>query len=115
MKTSSNDALSKDKIIDSVEVLDDGFVAGKYALNSFIYIWHVQHSIGGVQPELRTIDIIPIYKLVWCETDNYYMEISANYGKPLILNGYILKNLALILNSFFSFRFGLINLWRCIW
>lgn len=121
LNTNSNNLQSKDKIIDSIEILDDGFVAGKYALDSFIYIWHVQHSIGGVQAESRTIDIIPFYKLMWCETDNYYMEISANYGKALIFNLFLV--LLLWLNYFktffllvllnFSFQFLGLGLLTC--
>lgn len=76
---------SEDKIVDSIEVLDDGYLAAKYALHSYIYIWHAQHSVAEVNKESRVLEIVPLYKLEWCETDNYYMEIGSNCGNYLFI------------------------------
>lgn len=65
-------------LVDSVECIGDGFVATKCANHGLIYIWNKYRTHG--DSDSGIVDVTPLFKLKWSNTDNYFMEISANYG-----------------------------------
>lgn len=75
-----NNPESKNNIVDSIEVMKNGFIASKCVLHGVIYIWHIRNVEISNNSKLITVNVIPNYILNWCLTENYYLEINTNYG-----------------------------------
>ncbi|KAK6639215.1 hypothetical protein RUM43_007485 [Polyplax serrata] len=67
-------------LVDTVEVLENGFIASKCALRGAIYIWNIEKVIKDSIKEDLTIRITPLYQLEWSNTDNYFMYLGYDKG-----------------------------------
>ncbi|RZF39074.1 hypothetical protein LSTR_LSTR006611 [Laodelphax striatellus] len=57
-------------LVDSVEMIGDGWVASKCALHPAIYIWHLPTALG------CNCTVAPSHLLHWSDTDNYFMYLG---------------------------------------
>ncbi|KAK7869706.1 hypothetical protein R5R35_011776 [Gryllus longicercus] len=79
-----NSSQKGNQLVDSVEVLSNGFVATKCALHGNIYVWNIRDTLKDIKNQ-HTLKIAPSYVLKWKDTDNYFMYMGFN--KDLLVCG----------------------------
>ncbi|GLH03903.1 Uncharacterized protein GBIM_09722 [Gryllus bimaculatus] len=79
-----NSTQKGNQLVDSVEVLSNGFVATKCALHGNIYVWNIRDTLKDIKNQ-HTLKIAPSYVLKWKDTDNYFMYMGFN--KDLLVCG----------------------------
>lgn len=67
-----------EKVIDSVEIIKDGWIATKVALHGVIYIFHLGTTLSKVENNKCVVN--PTYVLKWSNTDNYFMSCGVGFG-----------------------------------
>ncbi|XP_067012894.1 leucine-rich repeat and WD repeat-containing protein 1 [Anabrus simplex] len=70
------------KLVDSVEVLEEGLVATKCALSGNIYIWNIKESLSK-----GNYNVEPTHVLRWSDTDNYFMYMGYHRSAGLLACG----------------------------
>ncbi|XP_075223631.1 leucine-rich repeat and WD repeat-containing protein 1-like [Lycorma delicatula] len=76
------------ELVDSVEVLKDGVVATKCALQAAIYIWYLPSTVGNLKKtKCNSFTVAPTHILHWSNTDNYFMYIGAHIAAGLLCCG----------------------------
>lgn len=70
-----------EKVIDSIEVIKDSWVATKVALHGVIYIFNLNTTLSKIKNNVCVIK--PACVLKWSDTDNYFMSCGIGLGKFL--------------------------------
>lgn len=70
-----------EKVIDSIEVIKDNWIATKVALHGVIYIFNLDTTLATIKNNKCTIK--PAYVLKWSDTDNYFMSCGVGLGMSL--------------------------------
>lgn len=72
-----------EKVIDSIEVVKDSWIAVKVALHGVIYIFNLDESLSKIK-ENKCIVESP-FVLQWSDTDNYFMSCGVDLSKYLFI------------------------------
>ena len=63
------------QLVDSVEIVSDGIVATKCALQGVIYLWDLRATLASGSEK-----VVMTQKLKWSDTDNYFMGMGVHPG-----------------------------------
>lgn len=70
-----------EKVIDSVEVIKDNWIATKVALHGVIYIFSLAETLS--KTKTNSCIVKPALVLKWSDTDNYFMSCGIGFGMVL--------------------------------
>lgn len=79
-----------EKVIDSIEVIKDSWIATKVALHGVIYIFNLDTTLALIKNNKCTIK--PAYVLKWSDTDNYFMGCGVGLGMSLQISTLVYFN-----------------------
>lgn len=65
-----------EKVIDSIEIIKDGWIATKVALHGVIYIFNLESTLSKVKNNKCVVK--PPFVLKWSDTDNYFMSCGVD-------------------------------------
>lgn len=68
-----------EKVIDSVEVVENSWIATKVALHGVIYIFNLDETLSKINANKCVVK--PPFVLQWSNTDNYFMSCGVGLGK----------------------------------
>lgn len=68
-----------EKVIDSIEIVKDSWIATKVALHGVIYIFNLDETLSKIKKNKCVVK--PQYVLQWSDTDNYFMSCGVGLGK----------------------------------
>lgn len=95
-----------EKVIDSIEIIKESWVATKVALHGVIYIF----NLDSVLSEMINYKCVvkPTYVLMWSDTDNYFMSCGVGLGMYIFSSLIKVTNINLTLTN----RWKALGLWR---
>lgn len=67
-----------EKVIDSIEVVKDSWIATKVALHGVIYIFDLDATLSKIKNNKCVVR--PECTLKWSDTDNYFMSCGVGLG-----------------------------------
>lgn len=70
-----------EKVIDSIEIIKNDWIATKIALHGVIYIFNLCTVMSKIKNNQCIVK--PAYVLKWSDTDNYFMGCGIGVGKSL--------------------------------